>query len=81
MIPRAAGKSPSLRHIRGPHSLDKLTRDIVKTMDRGNSIWRNWDEHREIIARAAVGCWVPIDDLKTFLNQMRGPALSDTDVD
>ena len=74
-------KSPSLKHIRDPHSIDKLIRDIVRAIDRGNSIWGKWEGQREIIARSAVGCWVPIDDLKAFLNQMPGPKLTDTDVD
>lgn len=74
-------KSPSLKHIRDPRSLEKLARDIIKAIDQGNSIWGKWDEQREIVARSAVGCWVPTEDLRAFLNQMRGAALSDTDVD
>jgi hypothetical protein len=31
-------KSLSLRHIRDPHSLSRLAQEIVKRLDRGNSI-------------------------------------------
>jgi hypothetical protein len=58
-------KSPSLRHIRDPHFVTKLAQDIVKRIDREKS---------------AVGCWIPIEDLRQFLNQMPGPRLTTTDV-
>jgi hypothetical protein len=51
-------KSPSLRHIRDPHSVTKLAQEIVKRVDRGNSIWRKWDGQREIVLKSAVGCWI-----------------------
>jgi hypothetical protein len=73
-------KSPSLRHIRDPHSLHKLARDIVTRIDRGNSIWRKWDGPREVLLKSALGCWIPIDDLRDFLNRMPGPPLTTTDV-
>lgn len=34
-------KSPSLRHIRDPHALVKLAREIVRQIDLGNSVWKN----------------------------------------
>lgn len=34
-------ESPSLRHIRDPHSLMKLAQAIVKRLDRQGSIGRN----------------------------------------
>jgi hypothetical protein len=74
-------KSPSLKHIRDPHSITKLAREIVRRLDRGNIIWTKWTEHREMLLKSAVGCWVPIADLRTFLNAMRGPPLTMTDVD
>ncbi len=73
-------KSPSLRHIRDPHSISKLAQEIVRQIDRGNSIWTKWDGQREIVAKAAVGCWVPNEDLRDFLNRMPGPRLTTTDV-
>jgi hypothetical protein len=73
-------KSPSLRHIRDPHSVSKLAQEIVRQTDRGNSIWTKWDAQREIVAKSAVGCWVPDVDLRDFLNRMPGPPLTTTDV-
>jgi hypothetical protein len=73
-------RSPSLRHIRDPHSLSRLAQEIVKRIDRGNSIWRKWDGQREVLVKSAVGCWIPIEDLRDFLNSMPGPPLTKTDV-
>jgi hypothetical protein len=73
-------KSPSLRHIRDPYSVSKLAQEIVRQIDRGKSIWTKWDGQREILAKAAVGCWVPIEDFRDFLNRMPGPRLTTTDV-
>ncbi|MEO3430701.1 hypothetical protein AAFN88_17740 [Pelagibius sp. CAU 1746] len=74
-------KSPSLRHLRDPHSIHKLARDIVKAIDRGNSIWTKWDGQREVVAKAAVPCWIPVEDLRDFLNRLPGPQLTTTDVE
>jgi len=73
-------KSPSLRHIRDPHSLVRLAQEIVRRFDRGNSIWRKWDGQREVLLKSASGCWIPTDDLRDFLNRMPGPQLTKTDV-
>lgn len=73
-------KSPSLRHIRDPYSVNKLAQEIVRQIDRKNSIWTKWDSQREIVARLAIGCWVPNTDLQDFLNRMPGPLLTTTDV-
>jgi hypothetical protein len=73
-------KSPSLRHIRDPHSVIKLAQEIVRRIDRGNSIWRKWDGQREVLLKSAVGCWIPVEDLRDFLNRMPGPPLTTTDV-
>lgn len=73
-------KSPSLRHIRDPHSLIKLAQEIVRRIDRGNSLWRKWDGQREVLLKSAVGCWIPLEDLRDFLNRMPGPPLTTTDV-
>jgi len=74
-------KSPSLRHIRDAHSLNKLAHEIVRRIDLGNSIWRKWDGQRELLLKSSIGCWIPIDDLRDCLNQMPGPQLTTTDVD
>lgn len=73
-------KSPSLRHIRDSYSLNKLAREIVKRIDQGNSVWRKWDGQREILLKSALPCWIPIEDMRDFLNQMPGPSLTMTDV-
>ena len=73
-------KSPSLRHIRDPHSVSRLAQDIIRRLDRGNSTWRKWDGQREVLLKSALPCWIPIEDLRDFLNRMPGPALTTTDV-
>jgi len=55
-------KSPSLRHIRDPHSVTKLAQEIVRQIDRGNSIWRKWDGQREILLKSAMCCWIPMEE-------------------
>jgi hypothetical protein len=73
-------KSPSLRHIRDPYSVSKLAQEIVRRIDRGNSVWRKWDGQREALLKSAVTCWIPVEDMRDFLNQMSGPRLTTTDV-
>jgi hypothetical protein len=73
-------KSPSLRHIRDPYSVNRLAQEILRRIDRGNSIWRKWDGQREILLKSALPCWIPIEDLRDFLNCMPGPGLTTTDV-
>jgi len=73
-------KSPSLRHLRNPHSIQKLAKDIVQAIDRTSSVWGKWDGPREEITKAAAPCWIPTEDLLIFLNRLPGPALTPTDV-
>jgi len=73
-------RSPSVRHIRDPHSVSKLAQNIVTRLDRANAIWQKWDGQREVVGKSAVGCWVPEQDLLDFLNSMPGPKLTLTDV-
>ena len=73
-------RSPSLRHMRDPHNLQKLAREIVESLDRASSIWQKWDGPREQFAKAAAPCWIPVGDLQMFLNRLPGPALTVTDV-
>jgi hypothetical protein len=74
-------KSPSLRHLRDPHSVHKLARDIVSAVDRASSVWGKWDAQREEVAKAAAPCWIPTDDLLASLNNLPGPPLTKTDVE
>jgi len=73
-------KSPSLRHLRDPHSVHKLALEIVRRIDRGNSIWKKWDGQREALVKSALPCWIPVEDLRIFLAAMPGPSLTTTDV-
>ncbi len=73
-------KSPSLRHIRDPHSIHRLAKSIVQSLDRASSVWRKWEGSREEFAKAASCCWIPTEDLLTFLNRLPGPVLTRTDV-
>ena len=73
-------KSPSLRHIRDPHSVYRLAQEIVKRIDWGNSIWRKWDGQREALLKSAMPCWIPVEELREFLNRMPGPQLTKTDI-
>jgi hypothetical protein len=72
--------SPSLDHIRDPHMLDRLAAEIVAELFRGQPIWRKWDLTRETFLRRAIPCWIPIEDLTAFLNEIEGPTLTETDV-
>lgn len=73
-------RSPSLRHVRDPHSLGKLAKDIMRAVDRESSYWKKWEGQREALLKASSECWVPADDLRDFLNEMPGPKLTSTDV-
>lgn len=73
-------RSPSLRHLRDPGQIDRLAEAIVREIDREPAIWRKWEKEREELIRAAANCWVPILDLRAFLNELPGPRLTETDV-
>ncbi len=72
--------SPSLRHIRDPRNLQKLAEEIARTIDASSGVWTKWNGQREDLAKAAAPCWIPIEDLQAFLNQLPGPLLTRTDV-
>ena len=74
-------KSPSLRHLREPHSVHKVSREIVKALDGASSVWKKWESQREEVAQAAAPCWIPVEDLQAFLNTLPGPPLTKTDVE
>lgn len=73
-------RSPSLRHVRDPHTITILANEIMRVVNGRNSIWRKWDEQREVLVKFAVGCWIPLEDLRAFLNELPGPVLTITDV-
>src|SRR5690349_5613499 len=73
-------RSPSLRHIRDLPNLQKLAEEIVRALDASSGIWTKWDSQREDLAKAAAPCWIPIEDLQTFLNGLPGLRLTRTDV-
>jgi len=73
-------QSPSLRHLRDPNSIAKVARQITQTIDREPSVWRKWQGERDSLLRSAAGCWVPLDDLREFLNALPGQPLTLTDV-
>ncbi|WP_337186068.1 hypothetical protein [Phenylobacterium sp.] len=73
-------QSPSLRHLRDPRSIDGLTRKIIQAIDHEPSVWRKWEGEREALLRGAAECWIPVEDLRQFLNSLPGPALTITDV-
>jgi hypothetical protein len=73
-------KSPSLRHIRDPHSIHRLAEDLLRAVDRAGSIWSKWDGPRDEIAKSAAHCWIPVEDLQAYLNQLPGPHVTKTDV-
>jgi hypothetical protein len=74
-------KSPSLRHLRDPHNIQKLAREIINAVDRAGSIWKKWESEREEVVKAAFPCWIPIEDLQSFLNTLPRPSLTKTDVE
>jgi hypothetical protein len=74
-------RSPSLRHIRDGYALNKLAIDIVRSIDRGNSIWRKWDGQREFLLKSCLRCWIPLPALLEALNELPGPKLTKTDVE
>ncbi|MEX2743291.1 hypothetical protein AB3480_18375 [Rhizobium mongolense] len=72
--------SPSLRHIRDPAAILSISRRILKKIDRGTGIWQKWEGEREVLIKSAVGCWIPTDSLRDYLNLFSGPKLTSTDV-
>lgn len=73
-------KSPSLRHIREPHFVAKLAKDVLRVVDRGTGPWQKWDGAREAMLTAAATTWIPAEDLRAYFNTLEGPKLTTTDV-
>lgn len=72
--------SPSLKHIRHHEQIHRLANDIIASLDRENSLWHKWEGARDALARSAATCWIPTGDLKDYLNRLKGPPLTSTDV-
>ena len=73
-------KSPSLRHVRDPHSVAKLAKEILRTVDRPIGPWSKWDGLRDAELTAAATTWIPVEDLCRYLNTIPGDRLTQTDV-
>jgi hypothetical protein len=73
-------KSPSLRHLRDDHSVRKVALEIVKCVDRHGGAWSKWEGEREAWAQKALPCWIPMEELRDFLNRFPGRSLTTTDV-
>ena len=73
-------RSPSLRHLRDPYSINRLAADILKCLTARNPIWTKWTPSREALVEAASLCWIPVISLREYLNAMEGPPLTNTDV-
>jgi hypothetical protein len=74
-------RSPSVSHMRDPHSIDQLVEQILGAIDREPSVWRKWLGERETFLEAAAPYWLPLEDLRDFLNGLPGPPLTLTDVE
>jgi hypothetical protein len=72
--------SPAPRHIRDPEMVWRLAKRIVERLGASRDSWRKWDDAREALLRAAACCWIPLEDMREYLNGMAGPALTSTDV-
>jgi len=70
----------SQRHIRDAWAIHLLAKEIVEKLDHRQGIWRKWNEQREALVKSATDCWIPIEDLREYLNGMPGPPLTRLDV-
>lgn len=73
-----AARTP--RQITDYFGITTLSRDIVKHLEEQFGLWRKWSPPREALAKSAVGCWIPLEDLRAILNEMPGQNLTPTDV-
>ncbi|WP_249163003.1 MULTISPECIES: hypothetical protein [Bradyrhizobium] len=74
-------KSPSLKHLREPHSVHKVSREIVKALDGASSVWKKWGESARRGRTGSGSIWIPVEDLQAFLNTLPGLPLTKTDVE
>lgn len=73
-------QSPSLRHLRDPKQIDHLAEEIVTAVDRSSPLWTKWDVARGELLKAAAKTWIPIEDLRAFMNGLPGLKLTRSDV-
>lgn len=71
---------PSERQVRDGLAVYMLTREIIERLDHRTGIWRKWNEERESLLKSAAKCWIPIGDMRAYLNEMPGPELTQMDV-
>ena len=74
-------RSPSLRHVRDPFSIAKLATEILRAVDRPTGPWLKWNGLRDAELTAAATTWIPIEDLRQYLNSVPGARLTQTDVE
>lgn len=60
--------------------MHKLATEILQSVDQASSVWRKWDGVRDDVVKAASCCWLPVEDLRAFLNELPGPELTINDV-
>lgn len=72
--------TPSQRHMRDAWAIHLLAKEIIDKLDHRDGIWRKWNEPREALVKSATDCWIPIEDLREYLNGMPGPSLTRMDV-
>jgi len=57
-----------------------VAKSILKQLDREGGVWRKWVGERDALLKSALGCWIPIEELRSYLNGLPGPDLTETDV-
>jgi hypothetical protein len=72
--------NPAQRHVRDGWAVHLLAKEIIEKLDHRTGVWRKWDEAREALLKSATHCWIPIEDLRAYLNGMPGPELTRMDV-
>jgi len=70
----------SERQVRDGLAIYMLAQEIVERLDHRTGIWRKWNQARESLLKSAAQCWIPIDDMRAYLNDMPGPELTRMDV-
>ncbi|TAV81554.1 hypothetical protein [Rhizobium leguminosarum] len=73
-------KSPSLQHLRDPHSVMTVAKSIIRQLDRGSGIWKKWEGERDALLKASLACWIPVEELQEYLNTLPGARLTATDI-
>lgn len=73
-------KSPSLQHLRDPYSIITVAKTVIKQLDRDSGVWKKWEGQRDALLKASLGCWIPVEELQSYLNTLPGPNLTITDV-